>query len=101
MEARFNWVIDEPRLLVGQQLVTPSTLLAFTCTDADPFAVGDSLKRRGWYVDQQQPPASLHCTVSAANAPVIDDFLTALRHALDEVRTAKSVGTQAAYASTE
>ena len=31
--------------------------------------------RRGWLLDRQKPPDSLHATVSAGNAPVVDEFL--------------------------
>jgi glutamate/tyrosine decarboxylase-like PLP-dependent enzyme len=78
-----------------------ATLVAFTFSDADAFAVGDALGRRGWYVDQQKPPPSLHCTVTAASAPVIDDFLAALAEALDEVRGAERRAAQQSYGSLE
>ena len=32
------------------------------------FAVADALWQRGWYVDRQSPPASLHMTVNAVHA---------------------------------
>ena len=53
--------------------------------DVDVFALGDAMLRRGWHLDRQGPPDSLHLTVSAGNAPVVDEFLTDLRAALDEV----------------
>jgi glutamate/tyrosine decarboxylase-like PLP-dependent enzyme len=77
------------------------TLVAFTIEDADTFAVGDALRRRGWYADEQKPPPSLHCTVNAVHAPVIPDFLAALRDALAEARTAKARGEQKAYGTAE
>ena len=78
-----------------------ATLLAFTIADADTFAVGDALGRRGWYVDQQQPPRSLHCTVHAGHAATIHEFLAALNDALAEVRAAQGRAQQQAYASVE
>src|SRR5215468_562055 len=74
-----------------------ATLVAFTFEDADAFAVGDVLARRGWVVDQQQPPRSLHCTVNAVHRPVIAEFLTALQAAVAEVRAAARTGEQRAY----
>ena len=74
-----------------------ATLVAFTFDDADAFAVGDVLSRRGWVVDQQQPPPSLHCTVNAVHGPVIAEFLGALHAALAEVRDAARTGEQRAY----
>ena len=44
---------------------TPSAL--------DVFAVADALWRRGWYVDRQGPPPSLHCTVNAVHEHRIPD----------------------------
>lgn len=83
-------------------LVEPeATLLTFTMDDADTFAVGDALYRRGWMVDQQKPPPSLHCTVNAVHVPVIPEFLTALRASVDEVRAAKATGKQKAYGAME
>ena len=54
----------------------------------DPFAVGDALAVRGWHHDRQGPPDGLHLTVSAGNAPVVDDWLADLADAVDEVRSA-------------
>jgi sphinganine-1-phosphate aldolase len=48
----------------------------------DVFAVGDLLRQRGWYLDRQGPPDSLHATVSQANAATIDAFLADLRLAV-------------------
>ncbi len=77
------------------------TLVAFTFDDVDAFAVGEELGRRGWYVDRQGPPPSLHMTIHAGHAAVIDDYLADLRASVDEVRAAQSKGKQAAYGSVE
>ena len=45
----------------------------------DIHSVADALRRRGWYVDRQGPPASLHMTVSAGHDTVIDSFAVDLR----------------------
>jgi len=78
-----------------------ATLVAFAFDDVDAFAVGAALARRGWVVDQQQPPPSLHCTVNAVHGPVIDHFLAALAASLDEVRAAGTRAAPAPYASSE
>jgi len=51
----------------------------------DVFAVGDALQERKWFLDRQTPPDSLHATVSAGNAPMVDDFLTDLQAAVAQV----------------
>ncbi|MBT5849132.1 MAG: aspartate aminotransferase family protein [Acidimicrobiaceae bacterium] len=50
----------------------------------DIFVVGDALASRGWYLDRQHRPDSLHATVSAGNAPAADDFLTDLAASVAE-----------------
>jgi glutamate/tyrosine decarboxylase-like PLP-dependent enzyme len=76
-----------------------ATLLAFTCEDVDVFAVGAALARRGWVLDQQTPPPSLHCTVNAVHETVVPTFLAALQQALDEARG--QAGAQRPYAALE
>lgn len=61
----------------------------------DVFAVGEALGRHGWFQDRQKPPDSLHATVSAGNAPVIEDYLRDLAASVDEV-----LGTNAGDRST-
>ncbi|MEA3185703.1 MAG: sphinganine-phosphate aldolase, partial [Ilumatobacteraceae bacterium] len=81
-----------------------ATLLAFGAaddTDLDVFAVADGLWRRGWYVDRQGPPASLHCTVSNVHHDKIDLFVADLRVAIDEVLTSAEVGLQGTYGTLE
>jgi glutamate/tyrosine decarboxylase-like PLP-dependent enzyme len=56
-------------------------LVAISAIDPHPldvFALGDALQARGWFHDRQKPPDSLHATVSAGNAPVIEDYLADL-----------------------
>src|SRR5262249_9785916 len=74
-------LLDGLRALPGVRILgePDATLVAFTFDDADAFAVGEALGRRGWFVDQQKPPPSLHCTVSAVHGAVIASFLDALR----------------------
>ncbi len=47
-------------------------------SDLDIFAVGDAMSARGWVHDRQSRPDSLHATVSAGNAPVVDEYLADL-----------------------
>lgn len=81
-----------------------ATLVAFEAADAtqlDVFAVADALWRRGWYLDRQGPPPSLHCTVNAVHEGRIDAFVSDLRSSIDEVTTARSSGEQGAYGTVE
>ena len=82
-----------------------STLVAFGAADEDHldvFAVADALWRRGWYVDRQGPPRSLHCTVSVVHDGKIEEFVTALQASIAEVaNAAPRQGSQAIYGTIE
>ena len=52
----------------------------------DLFALGEAMADRGWHLDRQGPPPSLHMTVSAGNAKAVDEFLADLSQATEHVR---------------
>lgn len=63
----------------------------------DIYAVADELWRRGWYVDRQGPPRSLHCTVNAVHQHTIEEFTRELSNAIDSVISNKTRGDATAY----
>lgn len=88
-----------PRLrIVGEP---QAHVFAFTGVGIDVFALGDALARRGWHLDRQKPPDSLHATVSAGNAPVVDEFLDDLRTCVDEVAGTRTDDRSTNYATME
>jgi glutamate/tyrosine decarboxylase-like PLP-dependent enzyme len=70
-------------------------------TSLDIFAVADALATRGWYVDRQQPPPSIHLTVNAVHARTCREFLSDLDAAVDEVAERAAKGTAGAYGTLE
>ena len=66
-----------------------ATVLAFGDDGSgtvDTFALGDELTRRGgWFFDRQSPPDSLHATVHAGHAAVIDELCTDLAAAVADL----------------
>jgi sphinganine-1-phosphate aldolase len=81
-----------------------ATLLAFGAADdseTDIFGVADALWRRGWYVDRQGPPPSLHCTVSVVHEGRIEAFVNDLQASLNEVVQAPQRGAQGSYGTVE
>lgn len=67
----------------------------------DVFALGDAMLAKGWYLDRQGPPDSLHATVSYANTGTIDLFLADLVAAVDALGTRRTADRGTAYATLE
>lgn len=82
-----------------------STLVSFGAVDGDRpldvYAVADGLAARGWYVDRQGPPPSLHCTVNASHAATVDDFLVDLRAVVSDVAASDRRGEAGAYGTVD
>lgn len=79
-----------------------STLVSFGAKDPirhDVFAIADRLIAAGWYLDKQTPPASIHLTVNAVHAPLVDEFLSDLDSVIQQVGSEK--GSSGSYATTE
>jgi glutamate/tyrosine decarboxylase-like PLP-dependent enzyme len=64
----------------------PMTVFAFTSDDGDIYALGDALDARGWHLDRQQLPPSLHLSVSPRHAGIAARFATDLSDAHDAIR---------------
>ncbi len=64
----------------------PASVFAFTSEEVDVYAVGDALDERGWHMDRQIKPASLHLMITPVHAGLEDRFLDDLATAVDEVR---------------
>jgi len=62
------------------------SILAIGADGLNVYEVGDELSQRGWYLDRQQLPPSLHLTVTHAHAAVADRFLADLAQAAAQVR---------------
>lgn len=66
-----------------------ATVLAFGddgTGSVDTFSLGDALvERGGWFFDRQSPPDSLHATVHAGHAEVIDELCSDLADAVADV----------------
>jgi glutamate/tyrosine decarboxylase-like PLP-dependent enzyme len=62
------------------------SLLALASDEFNIYEVGDEMTARGWYLDRQQYPPSLHLTINFANAGMEEAFLQDLVEALEVVR---------------
>jgi hypothetical protein len=61
------------------------------------FAIADLLWKKGWYVDRQTPPDSLHCTVNAVHESVIEQFIADLDLATAEALRSGTAGDVGQY----
>ncbi len=71
-------VVEIPGLyIVGEP---HATILAIGAhPPLDIYRIGDGLTQRGWFLDKQQNPPSLHLTVTAGHARVVEEFIADLR----------------------
>ena len=68
-----------------------ATIVSFASVGADIYAVADRLEARGWSVDRQHRPSSIHLTVTANHAQIVDAYLADLRACVAEVRANPSL----------
>jgi len=62
------------------------SILAIGSDTLNIYQVGDELTLRGWHLDRQQFPPSLHLTVTHAHAQVADQFLSDLKQAVTQAK---------------
>lgn len=67
----------------------------------DMFALGDALRARGWLLDRQGPPDSLHATVSNGNTGAIEPYLADLADCVAQVRGMRSDDRSTQYSTLE
>lgn len=70
--------------ILGSEHATVVTFRGAT-SEVDTYALADQLQARGWALDRQQTPASLHCTVDAWKGKVVDEFAEDLRESVEHV----------------
>jgi glutamate/tyrosine decarboxylase-like PLP-dependent enzyme len=63
-----------------------STIVAYAAIGVNTYAVADRMEAKGWTIDRQHRPASIHLTVTANHAQIVDDYLRDLRDAVGEVK---------------
>ena len=81
-------------------LGTPDVMAAAFTSDAlDVFAVGDELARRGWHLDRQSPPDSLHASCAPVHLRVMDEFAADLHAAVAAIGTTRARDRATTYAA--
>jgi glutamate/tyrosine decarboxylase-like PLP-dependent enzyme len=95
-------IVAHPHLVL--RAYPDSTLICFGAADPsmlNVFAVADELRIRGWYVDRQTPPDSLHCTVNAIHHDKIDAFVVDLDASIESVLSTRLSGDVGSYGNLE
>jgi sphinganine-1-phosphate aldolase len=76
---------------IPELIVLGRTSMTIVCWGArdgavDVYAVADRMEARGWTIDRQQRPPSVHLTVTANHAAIVEPYLADLRASVDEVK---------------
>ena len=67
-----------------------ATVFAFGSDEINIYELSAKMADRGWHIDAQQLPPSLHMTVSPIHLAVVDKFLADLRRTIPEIPPADS-----------
>jgi glutamate/tyrosine decarboxylase-like PLP-dependent enzyme len=95
-------IVAHPHLVL--RAYPDSTLICFGAANPsvlNVFAVADELRVRGWYVDRQTPPDSLHCTVNAIHHDKIGAFVVDLDASIKSVMNTRLSGDVGNYGNLE
>lgn len=65
------------------------SIVSFGSKKYDIFAIADELSFKGWYMDRQQDPESIHLTIMPNHLNVVDDFFKDLNSAIEKSKHTK------------
>jgi glutamate/tyrosine decarboxylase-like PLP-dependent enzyme len=63
-----------------------ATIVTYAAAGMNVYAIADRMDTRGWTIDRQHKPASIHLTVTANHGQIVDAYLADLRACVEEVR---------------
>lgn len=76
-------------MITGEPLLPVFSIMSDGSVDI--YRLGDALSARGWHLDRQLSPPSLHLSVTYGNVAFVDEFIADFRDSVAEV-TGKSLG---------
>jgi glutamate/tyrosine decarboxylase-like PLP-dependent enzyme len=79
-------IADIPGIRVLGTLQSPICAYASDDPDIHIFAVADKLAEKGWGVDRQSEPPSIHLTVTGKHLETLDEYVADLKEAAAEVK---------------
>ena len=65
----------------------------------DIFVLADNLENKGWFIERQQNPNSLHLTITLRHTKIIDEFICDLMSSIRESIGIRPSGKAAIYGS--
>ena len=73
---------------IGFQIIgSPiGTLLSYASKDVNIHVIADLMEKKGWFLDRQMNPDSIHLTITPANAPACGQYLSDLNEAFLHAR---------------
>jgi glutamate/tyrosine decarboxylase-like PLP-dependent enzyme len=96
--------IDGINAIEGLRVLGDPPVGVFAYTATDPalslYAIADQMSAKGWHIDRQQKPASIHLMINPGHAEIVDTYLADLREAVEYVRAhpeAAASGSAPAY----
>jgi len=72
------------------------SVFSFGSDALDVYAIGDVMQERGWNLDRQQRPASLHMTITPAHERLVGDIARDLRASIERVKSGATANGSAA-----
>jgi glutamate/tyrosine decarboxylase-like PLP-dependent enzyme len=87
---------DMPELrVIGDPAMS---VFAFTSDAIDVYALGDAMQEKGWHLDRQQRPPSLHMMITPAHEQLVGEIVSDMRACVANVkRGSVPEGTAAMY----
>ena len=74
------------------------SVFAFASDVVDIYALGDAMQEKGWHLDRQQRPPTLHMMITPAHETLVGEIISDLRSCVSTVkRGAAPEGTAAMY----
>ncbi len=69
------------------------TLFAYQApSDANIHVVADLMEKKGWFVDRQMNPDSIHLTITPAHPPIVDKYLADLKASYEHAKAHPELG---------
>lgn len=79
-----------------------STIISFKCKDLNTYKFCDALKARGYFVEVQSNPDSIHLSIMPQHCRIVDELISKMKEAIEEIKWNENLyesGTKAVYGS--